>query len=105
MKRLRIEHTTGFDYPGNVGASYNEARMLPTTSDSQFVLSSQLDIEPSTAVNYYVDYFGTMRHYIAPGNDQSGDAKPHESIADLYRRPRVWMEGFHSSGWGQTPEE
>ncbi|HCJ49679.1 MAG TPA: transglutaminase [Microbacterium sp.] len=59
MKRLRIEHSTGFDYPGNVGASYNEARMLPTTSDSQFVLSSQLDIEPSTAVNYYVDYFGT----------------------------------------------
>ena len=59
MKRLRIEHTTGFDYPGEVGASYNEARMLPTTSDSQFVLSSQLDIEPSTNVNYYVDYFGT----------------------------------------------
>ncbi|MDJ1114369.1 transglutaminase family protein [Microbacterium dauci] len=59
MKRLRIEHTTGFDYPGDVGASYNEARMLPTTSDSQFVLSSQLDIEPSTAVNSYIDYFGT----------------------------------------------
>lgn len=59
MKRLRIEHTTGFDYPGEVGASYNEARMLPTTSDSQFVLSSQLDIDPSTTVNYFVDYFGT----------------------------------------------
>lgn len=59
MKRLRIEHTTGFDYQGDVGASYNEARMLPSSTDSQFVLSSQLDIEPSTSVAHYVDYFGT----------------------------------------------
>ena len=59
MKRLRIEHATGFTYPGDVAASYNEARMLPSSTDSQFVLSSQLDIEPSTSVNHYVDYFGT----------------------------------------------
>jgi transglutaminase-like putative cysteine protease len=59
MKRLRIEHATGFVYEGEVGASYNEARMLPSSTDSQFVLSSQLDIEPNTSVNQYVDYFGT----------------------------------------------
>ncbi len=59
MMRLRIEHTTGFSYQGDVGASYNEARMLPISTDSQFVLSSQLDIDPSTSVNYYLDYFGT----------------------------------------------
>ncbi|MBN9179399.1 MAG: transglutaminase family protein, partial [Microbacterium sp.] len=59
MKRLRIEHATGFAYHGDVSASYNEARMLPGTTDSQFVLSSSLDIEPSTSVNSYVDYFGT----------------------------------------------
>ncbi|WEK12823.1 MAG: transglutaminase family protein [Candidatus Microbacterium phytovorans] len=59
MKRLRIEHATGFTYQGDVGASYNEARMLPSSTDSQFVLSSQLDIEPSTSINQYVDYFGT----------------------------------------------
>jgi transglutaminase-like putative cysteine protease len=59
MKRLRIEHTTGFSYQGDVSASYNEARMLPGSTDSQFVLSSALDIEPQAAVNQYVDYFGT----------------------------------------------
>ncbi|MFT4281482.1 transglutaminase family protein [Microbacterium sp.] len=59
MKRLRIEHATGFSYEGEVGASYNEARMLPSSTDSQFVLSSQLDIEPNSSVNHYVDYFGT----------------------------------------------
>ncbi|WP_322411076.1 transglutaminase family protein [Microbacterium invictum] len=59
MKRLRIEHSTGFSYQGNVSASYNEARMLPGSTDSQFVLNSSLEIEPSTSVNHYVDYFGT----------------------------------------------
>ena len=59
MKRLRIEHSTGFSYKGDVTASYNEARMLPVSTDSQFVLNSSLDIEPSTSVNQYVDYFGT----------------------------------------------
>jgi len=59
MKRLRIEHATGFRYEGEVTASYNEARMLPGTTDSQFVLSSSLELDPSTSVNSYVDYFGT----------------------------------------------
>jgi transglutaminase-like putative cysteine protease len=59
MKRLRIEHVTGFDYETDVSASYNEARMLPGTTDSQFVLSSSLEISPATAINSYVDYFGT----------------------------------------------
>ena len=61
--------------------------------------------DPVGGESYYVDYFRTMRHYSVPGNDQSGSAKPHQSIADLYERPRVWLEGFHSSGWGQTLEE
>lgn len=61
--------------------------------------------DPLRGEAYYVDYFKTMRHFSAPGNDMDGDAKPHESIADLYTQPRVWIEAFHSSGWGQTLEE
>lgn len=60
MKRLRIEHQTGFAYAGDVTASYNEARMLPVTTEAQFVLLASLDIEPHTAVSTYVDYFGTQ---------------------------------------------
>lgn len=59
MKRLRIEHVTGFSYPVDVSASYNEARMLPGTTDSQFVLNSSIDIDPAATVHSYVDYFGT----------------------------------------------
>lgn len=59
MKRLNIEHTTGYSYEGDVAASFNEVRMLPGTTDSQFVLTSSLDISPATPVNSYIDYFGT----------------------------------------------
>lgn len=59
MKRLRIEHVTGFRYATDATASYNEARMLPLTTDSQFVLASGIEVHPATSVNQYVDYFGS----------------------------------------------
>jgi len=61
--------------------------------------------DPLRGEKYYIDYFRAMRHYSAPGNDMDGDVKPHQSIAVLYNKPRVWLEAFHSSGWGQTLEE
>ncbi|MDH7482203.1 MAG: glycosyl hydrolase [Armatimonadota bacterium] len=61
--------------------------------------------DPINAQIYYHDYFRTMRWFGAPGQDQHGDARPHASIAHLYGRPRVWLEGFYNSGWGQTLEE
>jgi alpha-L-rhamnosidase len=61
--------------------------------------------DPVRTENYYVDFVKTMRHYSVPGCDMYGDAKAFQSIADLYSRPRVWIEAFHSSGWGQTLED
>ncbi|MBN2296211.1 MAG: hypothetical protein JXM70_27525 [Pirellulales bacterium] len=58
----------------------------------------------------YGDYFRATRWYSAPGHDTPrGHAdlikgKVSSSIANLYRRPRVWLEGYHSLGWGATPE-
>jgi len=62
---------------------------------------------------HYGDYFRTMRWYSAPGCDDPKiqghrafkGLKVNSSIAHLYRRPRVWVEAFHSSGWGTTPAE
>jgi transglutaminase-like putative cysteine protease len=59
VKRLRIKHSTGFRYEGEVTASYNEARMLPASSDGQLVLFSNLDILPISSQHSYVDYWGT----------------------------------------------
>jgi transglutaminase-like putative cysteine protease len=59
MNRLRIKHMTGFKYGGEVTASYNEARMLPTSGDGQLVLYSNLEILPMSAHHTYLDYWGS----------------------------------------------
>ena len=57
------------------------------------------------------DYFRVTRWYTAPGHDTPGGkadfikGKVSSSIANLYQRPRVWLEGYHSQGWGATPEQ
>ena len=62
-------------------------------------------------VTEFGDYFRTQRWTQGPGCDQprlgSGVVKPKvaASIAHLYERPRVWLEGFYSSGWGTTAEQ
>jgi hypothetical protein len=60
---------------------------------------------PIQSVQLYADYPRTHRWYSAPGSDHHGEAKIHSSLAHLYDRPRVWIEAFHSSGWGGTLEE
>jgi len=59
VNRLRIRHVTGFTYGGDVTASYNEARMLPVSSDGQLVIASSFDISPVNSYHHYVDYWGT----------------------------------------------
>lgn len=61
--------------------------------------------EPIGCVKIYADYLKTHRWFTAPGSDHHGNAKIHSSLAHLYYRPRVWIEAFHSSGWGGTLEE
>ncbi|WJH33133.1 hypothetical protein N6H14_23650 [Paenibacillus sp. CC-CFT747] len=53
----------------------------------------------------YLDYFRTHRWYNAPGSDMDGEIKPHSSMVHLNEGSRVWLEAFHSSGWGGTIEE
>ena len=63
--------------------------------------------------SFYGDYFRTMRWFSAPGCDDPKihgprafkGLKVNASIARLHERPRVWVEAFHSSGWGTTPAE
>ncbi|MER6498060.1 hypothetical protein ABT218_01235 [Streptomyces sp. NPDC001455] len=60
---------------------------------------------PVAGVELYADYARTHRWFPAPGSDHHGDARIHSSLAHLYGRPRTWIEAFHSTGWGGTPEE
>ncbi|MCD7440896.1 hypothetical protein K4B79_22050 [Streptomyces lincolnensis] len=60
---------------------------------------------PAQSTQIYSDYFRTHRWYSAAGSDHHGDAKVHSSMAHLYGHERVWIEAFHSSGWGGTLED
>ncbi len=62
-------------------------------------------VDPHGAQRLYLDYFRTHRHFSAPGSDMDGEAKPHSSLVHTHGGRRVWLEGFHSSGWGGTVEE
>ena len=63
----------------------------------------------------YIDYFRSQRWFSAPGLDDWQqkslkarnyyDTKIASSMARLYKRPRVWAEVFHTSGWGRTPNQ
>jgi hypothetical protein len=62
-------------------------------------------------VTEFGDYFRAQRWMSGPGCDQPVlgknivKDKVASSIAHLYERPRTWLEGFHSSGWGTSSEE
>ncbi len=61
--------------------------------------------DPADGVAYYADYPRTMRWFSAPGSEHGGDSKVHSSLAHLHGRPYVWLEAFHSTGWGGTLED
>lgn len=57
-------------------------------------------------VTEFGDYFRAQRWMSGPGCDQPvldrniNKNKVASSISHLYERPRTWLEGYHSSGWG-----
>jgi transglutaminase-like putative cysteine protease len=57
--QLRIVHTTSFEYDGKAVASYNQARLTPTTTTEQIVVHSRLEVSPKPWTFSYTDYFGT----------------------------------------------
>ena len=100
MNRLRITHLTGFHYGGEVTASYNEARMLPTSGAEQLVLYSNLEILPISAHHSYVDYWGSRVssfEILTPHKELSLTAT---SLVEV--RPRDHPE--HSLGWADLAE-
>jgi len=82
--------------------SWHEERGLLCGFDQQHPARAGFPVE---GVQLYADYLRTHRWFSAPGSDHHGEAKMHASLAHLYDRPRVWIEAFHSSGWGGTLEE
>ena len=86
MSRLRIVHTTGFTYAGDVSASYNEARMLPASTEGQLVLHSHLSITPSSHQHPYLDYWGTRVVFFEQLHSHRELTIAAESLVEVRRR-------------------
>ncbi|HET7399691.1 MAG TPA: transglutaminase family protein [Intrasporangium sp.] len=57
--RMRVVHSTRYDYEAPVTYSYNEARLTPPTTTTQTALETAVHIEPPTSLLSYRDYWGT----------------------------------------------
>jgi transglutaminase-like putative cysteine protease len=60
--RIRVEHTTNYQYAGEVRSSYNEARITPLTTVDQLVLEAAVQVSPPTKVYRYLDYWSSVVH-------------------------------------------
>ncbi len=59
---MRVRHTTTFVYDDVVHASYNEARISPLDTPSQFTLEHRVDVQPAANLYRYRDYWGSRVH-------------------------------------------
>ncbi len=60
--RLAITHVTGYEYEGEVVASYNLARLTPRSVGGQLVLDHRIVVDPGVATFPSIDYWGTVVH-------------------------------------------
>jgi len=60
--RLRVRHVTGYQYPQEVLASYNEVRLTPAATMNQIAIDTRIEVSPSVHPSSYVDYWGTIVH-------------------------------------------
>lgn len=58
--RLKIRHTSGYRYAGNVSSSYNEARVTPLSTHRQMAIETSVSVTPRVPTHRYWDYWGTL---------------------------------------------
>jgi transglutaminase-like putative cysteine protease len=59
---LKVRHTTTYAYAGTVHASYNEARISPLDTASQFTIEHRVEVHPAANLFRYRDYWGSRVH-------------------------------------------
>ena len=122
VRRILIEHRTGYSYSKPVLASYNEARLTPLTTIGQTALDAHVEVSRMTWRNTYWDYWGTQvtafdvltphetLEVVASSTVEVWPAR--EVIADAtwddVRGPRVtdeWVEFLGQSDRTRPPDE
>ncbi len=61
--RLRIFHTTRYEYPVSASESHNEARLMPLSDDDQTCLDFRLSVDPVVPIFAYDLPTGRVHHF------------------------------------------
>ena len=61
--KLSVVHRTRYDYAAPVKASFNEARLQPTSQDGQACHAFNLQILPHAASKVYYDFYSNIVHF------------------------------------------
>ena len=59
---MRVRHSTTFTYADVVHASFNEARISPLDTPSQFTIEHRVEVHPAANLFRYRDYWGSRVH-------------------------------------------
>lgn len=59
MWRMRVVHSTGYEYTSPVAASYNEVRLTPRSDSRQNVIVNRVETLPASRSYRYTDYWGS----------------------------------------------
>lgn len=60
--RIATRHVSRYRYASSVVASYNEARLTPSSGVRQLVLDAEVNVSPRAHVFRYHDYWATLVH-------------------------------------------
>ncbi|MES2310499.1 MAG: transglutaminase family protein [Verrucomicrobiota bacterium] len=71
MKHYSIEHLTSYRYQGPVSDSFGHLRVFPRTTPFQSLISHATDIQPTTDLHQYEDYFGNQVQFFSVPNRHS----------------------------------
>jgi transglutaminase-like putative cysteine protease len=61
--KLLIQHRTVYSYRSDVTDSFNEVRLQPVNQGSQRLLSFNLEVEPFSPLNHYLDFYFNIVHF------------------------------------------
>lgn len=99
--RVRVVHTTGYQYEAPVVQSYNEARLTPRGDRKQNVVVSRIETTPATRAYRYTDYWGTE----VTSFDLHAPHKELQVVASSVVETSAEIEPVTTGTWADLKEE
>ena len=100
--KYRVRHMTRYAYSGSVSLSHNEVVLLPRSTPDQYVLDTQVTVDPAPPRRYERnDFFGNRLINFSLDTPHDALQITAESIIELAQQPRLTAADLAGPGWEQ----